>query len=96
MGNLDKVLNEMKQPERLKESIGNGNISEGYIVEVNSDTRFKAQVRNLEFDVKYIDLINKMNEEFGIILTPTKAKKMFKLFMEMIDFPNLKKLEEKE
>ena len=96
MGNIDKILNEMKQPQRIKEASPNENINEGYIVEVNSDTRFKALVRNLEVDVKYVDIINKMNEEFGITLTNAKAKRMFNMFMELCDFPNFKKLEEKE
>jgi uncharacterized lipoprotein YajG len=96
MGNLDKILDEMKEPQRLNEPSKNESINEGLMIKINNDSRFKATVRNLDVDVKYSALVSKMNEEFGLTLTQAKAKKMFNLFMEMIDFPNFDKLEEKE
>lgn len=56
-------------------------------IRLETETRIKGIIKNLEFDVNFRDLADRANDEIdGIVLTREKAHQIFNLVRDMLGF----------
>ena len=56
-------------------------------IRLETETRIKGIIKNLEFDINFRDLADRANDEIdGIVLTREKAHQLFNLVRDMLGF----------
>ena len=56
-------------------------------IRLETETRIKGIIKNLEFDINFRDLADRANDEIdGIVLTREKAHQIFNLVRDMLGF----------
>lgn len=56
-------------------------------IRIETESRIKGLIKNLEFDVEFRDLADRVNDEIdGVVLTRDKAHQLFNLFRDIMGF----------
>lgn len=70
----------------------------GVILRVNNRSKINANIKNLEFEIYYTDLSEKLsaNKKIGFTFTREKAQEVFEVFLQEIGFFKAKEESEED
>lgn len=84
--NLTEEIEELDDPS--DSDIDEEPVAPGVILRINNRSKINANIKNLEFEVYYTELAQKLsaNKDIGFTFTREKAREAFEVFLKEIGF----------